>query len=271
MSGRGRAERLAARLSSRDLAILADLKALRLMTGGQVLRQHFSGGQPETQARKCRAALARFHRLGLVVRLRRRIGGVRAGSQGYVYGLTGLGLAVLDVGNPNPPRHRRVVETKPAFADHALAVAELRVQLTEFGRQHPTAQLAFTAEPQCWRRFPGAGGEIVTLKPDAFVQIDRDGYELTSFLEVDLATESLPTIRRKLDVYVAYWRSGLEQARSGVFPRTWWSVPTTVRAEAIQYVIRRLPAEARELFAVCLADEAVSHLTEIPNDEGGAR
>ncbi|MER6790626.1 replication-relaxation family protein [Amycolatopsis mediterranei] len=250
---------------------MRDLRELRLMTGGQVLRQHFPDGHAETQSRKARAALARFHRLGLVIRLRRRIGGVRAGSQGYVYGLTGLGLAVLDVGNPAPPRHRRDVETKPAFANHALAVAELRVQLTEFGRQHSTATVDFAAEPLCWRRFPGPGGEVITLKPDAFVQVDRDGYELTSFVEVDMATESLPTIRRKLDVYVAYWRSGTEQAARGVFPRTWWSVPTTARAEAIQHVIRRLPAEAHYLFAVCLADEAVTRLTALPNDEGGAR
>nr|WP_264086434.1 replication-relaxation family protein [Amycolatopsis lexingtonensis] len=240
------------------------------MTGGQVLRQHFPDGQAETQARKARAALARFHRLGLVVRLRRRIGGVRSGSQGYVYGLTGLGLAVLDVGNPNPQRHRRVVETKPAFAYHALAVTELRVQLTEFGHQHPDAQVAFAAEPLCWRRFPGSGGEVVSLKPDAYVCVERDGYELTNFVEVDMATESLPTIQRKLTVYVAYWRSGTEQAARGVFPRTWWTVPTPARRDAIQSVIRRLPAEAHDLFAVCLTDEAVSHLTAIPNDEGGA-
>ncbi|MEU4517371.1 replication-relaxation family protein [Amycolatopsis sp. NPDC024027] len=271
MSGRGRAGRLAARLSDRDLAILRDLRTLRLMTGGQIFRQHFPDGQPETQARKARAALTRFHRLGLVVRLRRRIGGVRAGSQGYVYGLTGLGLAVLDVGNPAPQRHRRVTETKPAFADHALAVSELRVQLTEFGRQHLDAQIGFAAEPQCWRTFSGPGGVPVTLKPDAFVQIERDGYELTSFVEVDMATESLPTIRRKLDVYVAYWRSGLEQARHEVFPRTWWTVPTPARQAAIASVIRRLPAEAHDLFTVCLADEAVIRLTEIPNDEGGAQ
>ena len=270
MSGRGRAGRLAARLSDRDLGVLRDLQTLRLMTGGQVLRQHFPDGQAETQARKARAALARFHRLGLVVRLRRRIGGVRSGSQGYVYGLTGLGLAVLDAGNPMPQRHRQVALTKPAFADHALAGAELRVQLTEFIRQHPAAWLDFSAEPQCWRRFPGSGGEIVTLKPDAFVQVERDGYELSSFVEVDRATESLPTIRRKLDVYVAYWRSGTEQAAHGVFPRTWWSVPTSARQAALESVIRRLPTETRNLFAVCLADEAVSCLTAVPNDEGGA-
>jgi hypothetical protein len=270
MSGRGRAGRLAARLSPRDLAILGDLRTLRLMTGGQVLRQHFPDGHAETQARKARAALARFHRLGLVVRLRRRIGGVRAGSQGYVYGLTGLGLAVLDVGNPAPKRHRRVALTKPAFADHTLAIAELRVQLTEFGRAHPAARLDFAAEPQCWRRFPGPGGVPLTLKPDAYVRVERDGYELTNFVEVDMATESLPTIQRKLAVYVAYWRSGLEQSRHEVFPRTWWTVPTPARRDAIQSVIRRLPAEAQGLFTVCLTAEAVSHLTAIPNDEGGA-
>lgn len=271
MSGRGRAGRLAARLSTRDLLILLDLREFRLMSGGQVLRRHFSEGHRETQERKARAALARFHRLGLVVRLQRNIGGVRAGSQGYVWGLSGLGLAVLDLDNPAPKRHRRVTDTKPAFAHHVLAVSELWVQLTEFGRRYPTARLDLAAEPACWRTFPGPGGVPAVLKPDAFVRVTHGGYELTAFVEIDMATESLPTIRRKCEVYVAYWRSGIEQARYDVFPRTWWSVPTPARAEAIRGVIRRLPAEAQCLFAVCLQHEAVSHLTALPNNEGGAQ
>lgn len=270
MSGRGRARRVAARLSVRDLAILQSLQELRLLTGDHVWRLHFTGGNPDTQARKARAALTRLTRLQTVVRLRRRIGGMRAGSQGFVYGLSGLGQAVLDVGNPTPRRHRRVVETKPAFAHHALAISELRVRLAEFAHELPAVQLNFAAEPGCWRPFAGLAGQTVVLKPDAFVRVQCDGYELSAFVEVDLATESLPTINRKLAVYVAYWRSGVEQDRHGLFPRTWWLVPDAARLTALQGVIARLPAETQPLFAVCLTADAVAHLTEVPT-EGGAQ
>lgn len=269
MSGRGHARRLAARLSGRDLAILQSLRELRLMSGDQVWRLHFPGGHPATQARKARAALARLVRLALIVRLRRQVGGVRGGSQGFTFGLSGLGQAVLDLDQP-AKRHRRMTETKPAFADHALMVSELRVELAEVARSERLPQLDFLAEPKCWRPFAGAAGQTVVLKPDAFVRLVRDGYELTAFVEVDMATESLPTISRKLAVYVAYWRSGTEQARHGVFPRTWWLVPTPARAAGLTSVIRRLPAEARPLFSVRLHEDATNQLISLPTQGGDA-
>lgn len=271
MSGRGRARRVAARLSPRDLAVLASLRELRLMSGQQLYRLHYAEGHPATGARKARAALNRLTKLGLVVRLRRRVGGVRAGSEGFTFGLSGLGFAVLDLDRPTPRRHRRVVETKPAFAHHALAVSELRVQLAEFVRAVQGVRLEFSAEPRCWRTFPGVSGQSITLKADAFVrlELERDGYELSMFVEVDMATESLPTIARKLDVFTAYWRSGIEQVRHGMFPKTWWLVPDAARLVAITQTIARLPAESQALFAVCLTHEAVTHLTEVPT-EGGA-
>jgi hypothetical protein len=258
------------RLSARDLAILESLQVMRLMSGEQLGRLHVEGDHPATHARKTRAALQRLTTLELVVRLRRRIGGMRAGSNGLIYGLSGLGQAVLELGQDDSRRHRRMSETKPAFQNHTLAVAETYVQLVERARTGRAELLDFASEPQCWRRFSGMAGQIITLKPDAFVRLGVSGYEVSAFLEMDLDSESLPTISRKLGVYVAYWRSGTEQHRHGVMPKTWWLVPNAARLAAIRRTIQRLPAEARELFAVCLIAEAADQLTHVPA-EGGAQ
>jgi len=214
--------------------------------------------------------LQRLTTLELVVRLRRRIGGVRAGSNGLIYGLSGLGQAVLDFGQDTTRRHRRVSNTKPAFQDHTLAVSETFVQLVERARAGRAEILDFTSEPRCWRRFSGMAGQVITLKPDAFVRLGVGEYEVSAFLEIDLDSESAPTIARKLGVYRAYWNSGTEQQRFGVFPKTWWLVPDTPRLEAITRTIRRLPAEAHQLFTVCLLSEAADQLTQAPT-EGGAQ
>lgn len=269
MSGRGRARRLAGRLSDRDLTILASLRRARLASGNQLGRLHFPTGEAATRTRKTRAALQRLTEQQLVVRLRRRVGGVHAGSQGFVYGLSGLGHAVLDLGH-SPRRHRRVVETKPAFQTHTLAVTELWVELAEWAATGAGQLVEFCAEPGCWRYFHGVAGQLVALRPDADVRLEVDDYELRAFIELDLDTESLPTIGRKLAVYLAYWRSGQEQQRHGVFPRTWWLVPDATRAKSVRRAIGRLPAEAQSLFAVCLIGEAADRLTQLPT-QGGAR
>lgn len=269
MSARGRAVRLLDRLSQRDIAILGDLDLLRLLTGKQLRRLHFADGDPVTQARKARAVMRRLSDLGVIVRLERRVGGMRSGSEGFVIGLSGWGFAVLDVVHNRQRRHRRVIETKPAFQSHILAVSELYVDLVEHSRRDGHELLEFAGEPDAWRRFGGLGGEAITLKPDAFVRLGVGDVEVLAFVEQDLATESLPTIARKLAVYVAYWRSGQEQRQHGVFPRVWWLVPTTGRAEAIRRVVAGLAREAQALFAVCLAHEATAALTHLPTEGGG--
>jgi len=268
--GAGRIQRLYDRLSERDLAILYDLDRVRLLTGNHLRRLHFPEGNPVTQGRKARAALQRLGDLGVIVRLARRVGGIRAGSEGLVVGLSGWGHAVLDVGHQPARRHRRVPETKPAFEAHTLAITELYVQLFERHRTGRAELLEFRGEPASWRRFGGMGGETVTLKPDAYTRLGVGEYELAAFIEQDMATESLTTIASKLGVYVRYWQSGLEQRARGFFPLVWWLVPTAARAEAIGRVIRALPAEAQALFAVSLSAEAADVLTSPPPSGGGA-
>lgn len=270
MSGRGRARRVAGRLTARDLAILESLRDVRLMTGSMIARLHVTASTPTTRGRKTRAVMQRLTSFDLVVQLHRRIGGVRAGSDGQIYGLSGLGHAVLDLEADRARRHR-LREPSPLFQDHLLAVAELYTQLVEAARAGQMELLEFSAEPSCWRSFTGQGAESVVLKPDAFVRLVTGGYELSAFVEVDLVTENLTRIAAKLGLYIRYWHDGTEQHRHGVFPRVWWLVPDTVRRDALARQVGRLPDDEQALFAVGLLADATDRLTEIPNHEGGAR
>ncbi|HEX5116549.1 MAG TPA: replication-relaxation family protein [Pseudonocardiaceae bacterium] len=270
MSGRAHAVQLAARLGDRDLAILASLREFRLMTGAQLRRLHFPGGQFVTQARKARAALQRLTALRVVVRLDRRVGGVRAGSEGHIYSLSGRGYAVLALDQAIPRRHGRIIDTKIAFQSHVLAVSQLAVELREQERTGVCVVEELRAEPGAWRWFSGIGGGRRVLKPDAYVRLAVGEYVLSHFIEIDQATESLPTITRKCAVYVDYWRSGQEQRMHGVFPRIWWLVPNAARLTAITAAIRRLPADTHAVFAVALASDAHALLTQL-DPQGGAR
>jgi hypothetical protein len=257
----GRIRRLHARLGTRDLEALESLAKLRLLTGDQLRRLHVTDGSEVTQARRARALLQRLADLRLVVRLGRRVGGVRAGSSGYVYGLSGHGQAVLAIDGPMGGRRRRVWETSPSFADHVLCVSEVYVRLVEAERAGSGELLTFDAEPSCWRTFPGAAGQPVTLKPDAFVQLAVGDFEHSSFIEVDRGTESVPTLVRKMGVYAAYWRSGLEQAKHGVFPRVLWLAISARSVQNIARALRQVPADAQHLFHAAFLDDAAAILT----------
>jgi hypothetical protein len=207
----------------------------------------------------------RLVELRLVVRTPRRVGGLHAGSDGQVLGLSGLGQAVLDVGSDIKRRHRSVADTKLAHQEHVLAVTQLIVELNERARSGQCKLLQLDAEPGCWRRFSGIGGQRITLKPDAFVQLAVDEWEIAAFIEQDMATESLPTITRKCGVYVDYWRSGQEQRDHGVFPRIWWLVPDVARLKAIARATQRLPSEARNIFTIALTSDAAEQLVQLPS------
>jgi hypothetical protein len=79
---------------------------------------------------------------------------------------------------------------------------------------------------------------------------------------MDRATESLAVVRRKCRLYAAYYQSGIEQARGGVFPRVCWIVPNEARAEAFAKLIEsdaKLPAG---LFVITTNQDAPTILRE---------
>lgn len=242
---------LEAQLSERDLAILSDLGRLRLLTGRHIERLHFHHGSPLTSARKTRSSLQRLYVQGLIVRLDRRIGGIRSGSSGYVYALSADGQRLTQQRGPaGGTRLRRPWEPSQLFTDHILAVSELYVSMQERHREGACELMGFEAEPACWRSWHGYGGEQRHVKPDAFVHVGVGDHEALCFVEVDRGTESLTVIRRKGQAFVDYWRTGIEQEHAGIFPSVLWLTTSARRQEQIIEALARLEPEAWKLFRV---------------------
>lgn len=255
----GRPSRLglvARQLTERDLAVLGSLAQLRLLTTTQLERLHFREGSAQTQARRCRRCLARLHDFDLVHRLERRIGGLHAGSSGFIYGLTGWGRRLIGSDGPaGGQRRRRQWEPSPPFQDHVLAVSELFVQLREAERQGQLELIDFIAEPACWRTYLGPDGAPLVLKPDAFVVTAEPDYEHLSFVEVDLGTEGQAAIRSKAERYRRNWLVGQEQRQFGVFPRIVFLAPHAERVAVLHRWLAPAYAQA-DLFVVGQLDQA---------------
>jgi hypothetical protein len=247
------------RLSGRDLAIIRQVAELRLMSARQIQAVHFPDGEHDNEQAATRArqrVLERLTRERLLICLDRRIGGVRAGSVGFVLALGPIGQRVLATSGPR----RRSYEPTLRFVDHTLAIAQLVVDLSVASRAGRLDVLDVQAEPSCWREFSGLGGRH-WLRPDAFVALGSGGYELRWFIEVDRATESLPVIVRKCHLYGDYYQSGKEQtAGGGVFPRVCWVVPDELRAERLRRAIARDRNLPERLFVVTTESNALGIL-----------
>jgi hypothetical protein len=254
---------LAHQLTPRDLAVVHDLDRLRLASVKQLERLHFTAASPQANATQARRTLARLTELRVVVRLGRRVGGVRAGSRGSVYGLDAAGQRLASACGPaGGVRIRRPWTPGHAFIAHQLAVTELYVGLVGESRRGNLELLDFDAEPATWRTFAGLGGARTVLKPDAFVRIGLGEFEDIYFVEVDRATHSGPAVARKLTLYRRYWQTGREQLRrGGVFPKVLVLVPSEARRAALVDVAGEQPADSWPLFQIARYDDALGILT----------
>jgi hypothetical protein len=117
---------------------------------------------------------------------------------------------------------------------------------------------SFVTEPGCW--LPnGVGG---WLKPDAYLVVTTAEVGDHWWLEQDQATESLPTIRKKLTAYLDFVRRG-QRGPQGVVPRVLVSVPSDARREAVASVITQLPPLADKLLYVVTHDQAAPFIVEV--------
>ena len=150
------AEAIAANLSLRDQAILFDLARVRVLSGAQLTRLHFATLASKSRERTRRRVLARLTEHQLVATLERQIGGARAGSAGHVYALGIAAQRVLPLlgstaYTSDPPNRTRAPETPGSlFLAHALAVAELYVELREHERSGHLMLVRFATESAAW-------------------------------------------------------------------------------------------------------------------------
>jgi hypothetical protein len=253
-------QELRERLSERDMQILDHVARLRLLCARQVEALLFppeNHASPATAARCCRRVLERLARERLLIRLERRVGGVRAGSASYIYALAPLGHRVVDDGRPR----KRLREPSSLFVEHTLAVADFLVELVVAARRGEWQLDAWQSEPVSWQEVTTIGGRLV-LRPDLFVVLAAGEYELRWFVEIDRGTEHLPALRRKCRVYHSYYKNGTEQRKHGVSPRVLWVVPSDRRADLLRAAIDADRILTSALFRVATREQALEAIGE---------
>lgn len=258
-------------LTSRDLDLLRSIETFRLLTTGQIRRLHFTDHLTANAATRTTVrVLGRLEGHGLIVRLRRRIGGIDKGSAANVWQLAATGERLLRTLSGDPSRRRFVEPTEP-FAQHTLAIAEQAIRLIEGAQGGGHEVLALETEPDCWRRWVGPTGTTQWLKPDLFVVTADANFESHAYVEVDRDTEHLPAIVRKCLAYQRYWATGIEQANADLFPAVVWVVPTAGRADRILTAIRSESALRSELFHVVTNEKALEVLGPEPTAQSSTQ
>lgn len=228
--------RLSDRLSDRDRAMLRLTAEHRYLTTQQFQSFCFLDHQTdETGARVTRRVLGRLHRDGLLKPLERRVGGFRGGSATTVWRLAPAGQRIAF----GDDKRRRGGDPSERFLDHCLAVADVHVLLQQHRRIEAIEAVAVEVEPASWRKYQGAGGERRWLQPDLYAEITTSDFLDRHFIEVDLGTESLPTLLNKCHQYEEYRRSGIEQQRHGSFPLVVWLFLDDGRATKLASAMRR--------------------------------
>lgn len=249
---------LSAKLSEREFAIIESVEMLGLVTGDQIERLHFSQLSQVTRLRVRQRVLRRLTASRALIAFGRRVGGVGGGSAGFVYGLDVAGVRLMRQrqglsGAMRP--HRRSLPGLQLLR-HMLDVAELYVRLTEASRTEGFAVAAFTAEPASWWR--DQSGTVI--KPDAHAELAAHGYADHWWIEVDRATESVPTVLRQLWVYLEFAARG-QAGPDGVIPGVLVTVPTDARCAALSDALSRLAGVPDDFIAITPFDAAVAFLT----------
>lgn len=249
-------------LSERDHAVLDVVGAHRFLTTRQLLAFAFTHHHAtnETAERVCRRVLQRLERWGLLQRPVRRIGGLQAGSASSVWMLTTTGqrLRNLRIGHGAVGRIR---EPGEGFIRHYLAIADVRLALIEAQRVKALELLTVQIEPAAWRSYTGPSGSPAVLKPDLYAVTAAGEFEDHWFVEVDRATESLPTLIRQCRQYEAYRRTGSEQTNIGLFPLVLWVVPDELRAAKLQQALAASRDLDVALFRITTPDQLIATIT----------
>ncbi len=254
-------------LTEREWQIMTTINRLRLATGLQLERLHFDELSGKSRSVVRWRVLKRLVDAEVLMPLARRVGGGLRGSAQRAYALDVAGERLLRLRRNLAQGEERIRRPGPIgdrFVRHTLATSELYVQLVERSRIDGFTVDEFLAEPAAWWS-NGAGG---WLKPDAYLAISAADVTDSWWIEVDLATEAVPTLRGKFLAYLDFVHQG-QLGPSQVVPRVLVAVPTEARCEVMTSLMARLPTPADELFAVTLHEQAADLLAaELRSAEG---
>lgn len=249
--GKRALQRLDEHLSDRDRRVLARVAEHRFLTTHQLQAFCFDDHTSEASAsRTARRVLSRLQRDGLLRALDRRIGGVRAGSAARVWQLAPAGTRVLH----GDEARRRLGTPSLRFLAHRLAIADVHLLLRAHLDIEAIEDVTVEVEPAAWRRYQGRSGEPRWLQPDLHAELTTRDFTDRAFIEVDLGTESLPTLLGKCVQYEEYRRSGIEQDRYGSFPIVVWLLTSPERVAKLDTAVRRHQGLNGEMFRYATPD-----------------
>lgn len=256
-------EWVADRLMVRDWEIMEGVNRLRLLTGAQIERLYFfdlKAGRSRTASRS--RVLHRLVEWRVLVPLARRIGGAGRGSTTLSFALDSAGVRIMRerlLADGTVPRVRRPGAPGERTVRHILAVSECFVSLIELGRLRDFTVVKFQAEPASW--WPnGLGGH---LKPDAYALLESGTIRDHWWIEVDLATESLPAVKKQLLAYLDFARRGQVGPGRRIMPRVAIATVTAARQQALEAFAGRLPEPASRLFCIVQIHKLPSALYQI--------
>lgn len=259
------------RLSSRDIAIIETVAQHRLLSSRQIEALHFDRNAASAAGRIARDVLGRLRGMRLLGTLDRHIGGTHGGSRGAVHYVDVVGDRLL---RDRPGRAaRRPHEPTERFVRHTLAVADAHVELISAHCRGALELVESSVEPASWRTHTGVGGARLTLKPDLSAETATDDdYVHAWFIEIDLGTESIPTLLRKCRDYEAYRQTGIEQDRHGSFPLVVWSIThrDPAKADSRRQALADVIARDRHLPSALFRIVAPEQLLPLIRNGGGA-
>lgn len=229
--GRRQLETIAEQLDPTDYRLLNLLGTHRYATTRQlsdINRITNAYANARSALRQTTRRLNRHHALGLIDHLARRIGGVRAGSTGYIWYLREPGHRLT---TPEQPRRQRHSEPSRTFLAHTLAITEARLVIERAAHDVGGHLSVLRTEPDCWRQWLLPGGGKRWLKPDleAVTTTATDDEDHWLF-EIDLDTENPARLLTKCHDYQDHLNTGTEQASAGYYPQVVWIMNNPRRA-----------------------------------------
>jgi len=255
-------EELFSRIGPRDKKILRSLHQCRYLTTTQIVRLYFNNLDNQTAAvRAANRNLAKLKNYGLIGALKRRVGGQYHGSDPFIWRLTPAGVRLLSLTSPEVAVSNRFFSPSVYFLKHTLVTAEAYLQIVEICRKAEVKLTNIEFEPECWRYFEGQIGKSTSYKADLYAVTLNNGYEDHWFLEIDLATESYPTIIDKCERCIQYFKAGFEQKKNGVFPYVVWVVPSDIRKDSIRNCLIDHYGKVPDIFIVITPNELESLIT----------
>jgi hypothetical protein len=173
--------------------------------------------------------LERLRKRGLVAATRRLVGGPGGGSARLAYALTEAGYRRATALDPALRRHRPPPRTT-LFIEHALMAADVALAFLRTARSHPGHDLSAWESDREAAECLGPSHVV----PDGRLVYATGDWEVSAFVEIDLATEQPSRFAEKVREYLDACASGSWRARLPAWPLVLTITPSGIRATALR-------------------------------------